>query len=295
MAALLRPSTLGLAEAALAAGQIRAEADLFVFTLVDGTVFRWTSWDRDLTFQGETYASKAPWLECSDWNVANTMEVPELKIYLRAFNTGFNGGAAIKTQIHNGLFDGCVVLMSTAVMVVPGVVYDTIDLFGGKVAGIDTAGATCTIDVRGKVNDLDQYAPHNLFQTGCNHRFCDAGCTLVQSAYTSDFTAGSSGLSSSFIPWSGAAPGNATNYQNGEITMTSGVASGQTRTVVQATSEGLTLAYPLYETPEPGDAFTAFEGCDKTYDSGSGQSCTDRANTQHYKGYEFVPPPNSSY
>ena len=294
VAALLRTSTLGLLAPALAAGRIVAEADLFAFTLLDGSVHYWTSWDRDLTFQGQVYTSRSPWVECTDWDVSNTMEIPELKVYLRALNTAFDGGASIKTQIHNGLFDGCVVLMSTAYMVAPPVILDTVALFGGKTAGVNIAGATVTIDVRGKNNDLDQFAPRNLFQIGCKHGFCDANCTLLKASFTASFAAGAGGLTSSFIPWSGAAPGNATNYQGGEITMTSGEASGQTRTVAQATSAGLALAYPLYETPAPGDTFSAFQGCDKSYKSGSGQSCTDRANTQHYRGFEFVPPPNSA-
>jgi uncharacterized phage protein (TIGR02218 family) len=294
MAALLRGSTLGLAQAALAAGTIKAYADLFVFTLLDGSVHRWTSWDQDLTFQGQIYASKAPWLECTDWDVSNTMETPEMKVYLRAFNTSFNGGASIKAQVHNGLFDGCAVLMSMAVMMTPGVVYDAIPLFGGKTAGIDLGGATATIAVRGKNNDLDQYAPRNMYQISCNHAFCDAGCTLLKSAFTASFAAGSSGLTSSFIPWA-VAPGNATNYQHGTVKMTSGAASGQTRTVAHADSTGLTLVYPLYETPAPGDTFNAVEGCSKAYNDGTGQSCTDRSNTQHNKAYEFVPPPNSAY
>jgi hypothetical protein len=47
--------------------------------------------------------------------------------------------------------------------------------------------------------------------------------------------------------------------------------------------------------PIAADGFTAFEGCDKSFNSGSVQSCTSRSNTQHYRGFEFVPPPNSAY
>jgi len=295
MAALLRTSTLGLLEAALDAGVITAEADLFVFTLLDGTVLYWTSWDQDLTFQGQVYSSKGPWLESSDWNVSNTMAIPELKIFMRAFNTSFRGGASIMAQVHNGLFDGAVVLMSTAFMVASPTILDTVPLFGGKTGGIDLGGATATIDVRGKTNDLDQYAPRNLYQIPCNHGFCDPGCTLLRSAFTQTFAAGASGLSPSFIPWSGTPPTNAANYQNGQLTMTGGAASGQTRTVAGASSAGEALAYPLYEDPSPGDAFSAFQGCDKSLNSGSGQSCTARSNTQHYRGFPFVPPPNSAY
>jgi len=218
-----------------------------------------------------------------------------MTVLLRALNAGFNGGANIKTQVHNGLFDGATFLLSEAYMVAPPVILDTVPLFGGKIAGIDLTATTATIDVRGKINDLDQYAPHNLYQIGCNHGFCDPGCTLSSAAFTADFTVGSSGLTSSFLPWPATPPTNASTYQNGQITMSSGAASGQTRTVGLANSAGLTLTYPLYQTPAPGDGFSAFRGCSKAKMDDSGQGCTDYDNVQHYKGYPDVPPPNAAY
>ena len=76
--------------------------------------------------------------------------------------------------------------------------------------------------------------------------------------------------------------------------MTGGPASGGRRTIAAADASGLSLSYPLYGVPGPGDTFSAFQGCDKSFNSGSGQSCTARANTGNYRGFEFVPPPNAS-
>jgi uncharacterized phage protein (TIGR02218 family) len=294
--ALLRSASPALA-AALAGGVQLWQADLFAFTLSDGvTVYDWCTWDSDLTVAGAPYASKAPWLSRSAWDVVNTMEVPSLTVKLSALNGAFAGGAQIKTQIHNGLFDGASFLFSRAYMTTPGAAnaLGAVPLFGGVVGSIDLDGVTATITIKGKNNNLDQYVPRNLYQIGCNHAFCDTGCTLARATYTAAFTAGAA-PTTSFLPWSGAAPGNATNYQGGTVTMTSGAAAGSRRTVAQATSAGLTLAYPLYAPPAAGDAFTAFQGCDKTLNSGSGQSCTDRSNTQHFRGYPYVPPPNSAY
>jgi uncharacterized phage protein (TIGR02218 family) len=295
MSALLRSASPELA-AALAGGVQLWRADIFAVTLLGGTMQNWCTWDCDLTVAGVLYASKAPWLERSSWNVSNTMEVPTLTLRLRALDTSFAGGADIKTQILGGLFDGASLTFSRVFMTSPGAVsaLGALPLFAGKIAGVDIAGTTATLSVKGKVNDLDQNVPRNLYQVGCNHAFCDPGCTLSRASFTAAFTVGGA-PTATFIPWNGAAPGNATNYQNGTTTITGGAAAGQSRTIAQATSAGLTLAYPLYSTPAPGDAFTAFQGCDKTFNSGSGQSCTDRANTQNYRGFPFVPPPNSSY
>lgn len=295
MTALLRDCSPELA-AALASGVRLWAADLLSFTLADGvTVFNWTTWDSDLLCDGVLYQSRAPWINRSTWKVSNKMQVPTMKVSLLSLNQGFNGGAHLKSQIHAGLFDGASVLFQRAYMTTPGDAdaLGAIALFGGKTAGLDLDGITAVINVKGKINDLDQFAPRNLVQVSCLHSFCDVNCKLSRPAFTTGYTVGTT-PSATFIRWSGSPPLNATNYQGGTLAFTSGPASGSRRTVTKATSTGLTLAYPLYAVPAPGDGFTAFQGCDKTYNSGSGQSCTDRSNTQNNRSFEFVPPPTAT-
>lgn len=273
-------------------------AELFTFVLFDGiTTYRWTSYTSDLTVGGHVYSSRAPWLERTDWNCVNTMEVPQMVVTLRALNDGFAGGANIKKQIANGLFDGATIDMSQVYGPTPGdtTTYGTIDgVFGGKTGAARVIGTRADITCKGKNNDLDQFAPRNIYQIGCLHAFCDPGCTLNRVTFTTAYTMGASGLTDQFIPWSGAPPGNYAQYTAGTFKATSGAASGQSRTIVEGTASGLMLIYPLDDVPSAGDAFTAFQGCDKTKDSGSGQSCTDYANTQHYRGFPYTPPPSSA-
>lgn len=296
---LLRPCSPALA-LALNAGLPMNIADLFIFTLLDGTILRFCAWDYDLTIGGDVYSSAKPWLTRSKWNVTNTMQVPSLTVFIRAQNDDFNGGTNIKKQAGDGLFDGAQFLLSRLYIPAPipitgpdTTTYGTIDLFGGNTAGLDIIGTKITLSIKGMSNLLDQYAPRNIYQVGCNHAFCDLGCTLNRATFTASYTMGAT-PTDIFVPWSGAAPGNYLNYTQGTLAATGGPASGQRRTVVLATTSGLTLAYPFSDTPLTGDAFTAFEGCDKTFNSGTGQSCTDRANTDNYDGYEFVPPPTAA-
>lgn len=296
MTALLRDCSDALA-AAFAGGAKLWGADLIDIVLADGvTTYHWTTWDSDLIAGDVTYASKGQWLDGITWEVVNTMQVPTAGLNLLALNTSFAGGDSLKSQIIEGLLDGASITITEAYMSTPGdtVTLGVITAFAGVVGGIDLDGATAAIQAKGKTNLLDQYAPRNMYQIGCNHAFCDAGCTLSRASFTSSFTVGSD-PTPVFIPWSGTAPGNATAYQNGTLVMTSGMASGSRRTIAKADSTGLTLAYPLSKQPSPGDTLTAFMGCDKTFNSGSGQSCTDYSNTQHYRGFEFIPPPSSAY
>lgn len=295
MSALLRDASPALV-AALAGGVKLWSADLFTFGLADGvTTYNFASWDSDLTVGDVVYASRKPWITRSGWNVTNTLEVPTLTLKLSAMNDGFAGGANIKTQIHNGLFDGASFLLARAFMTTPGDTADLglVDLFGGEVGAIDITGAGAQMNIKGKVNKLDQYVPRNLFQVGCNHAFCDLGCTLNRAAYTSTFAVGAD-PTPTFVPWASPSATPAL-YTAGTLAITSGAGAGQRRTILAAASGGVTLAYPLYIVPAPGDTFTGFEGCDKTENSASGQSCADRSNTQHYRGFEFIPPPNAAY
>lgn len=273
------------------------KADLFIFVLADGTTYYWTSYTQDLLFEGNVYSSRSPWLNRTKWNVGNTMEVPTMTVIIRALNTSFAGGASIKRQIINGLLDGATFTLIRVFMPTPGDVTTLggMTLFSGVTADAKVLGTRAEITCKGKNNLLAQYAPRNVYQVTCLHAFCDAGCTLNRATFTTPFTVGTSGLSALFIPWDGSPPSNFALYKQGTLTMTSGDAAGSQRTIIDSESDGLTLSYPLDEVPAPGDTFTAFEGCDKTKDSGSGQSCTDRANTQNFFAVPFLPPPNSAY
>ena len=290
---ILRPASPGLITA-LEGGVPLWSADLFQFTTIEGVNFYWSSWDGadGIAYDGQIYVSQAPWLTRSKWGLTNTMEVPSLEIILRAGNGAFGGAAQIKTQIHNGLFDGASVLLSRAFMTTPGstTALGAIPLFGGVVAGINIAGAKVTITAKGKNNLLDQFAPRNVYQIGCSHNFCDVNCTLNAASFTTGYTAGT-GASAVFIPWAGTAPTNAALYANGVIVFTSGICAGQSRTIMNGDSAGLNLAYPLYEVPGAGDAFTAQQGCDKTL-----ATCKNIYNNlQHRRAYDFVPPPDTTF
>lgn len=298
MTALLRAASPGLQAImgpSAPAGNVQ-RADLFDFTLADGvTAEHWTSWDSDLTIGGTAYSSKNPWLTRSNWSVVNTLEVATLTLYLRALNGAFAGGAQIKQQIVQGLFDGAAFLFSRLYMPSPGgASLGALPLFGGEVGAVDIVGTTATLTIKAKVNKLDQNVPRNLVQVGCNHAFCDPGCTLNRATFTSTHSVGAS-PTATFIPWSGAAPGNAALLQNGTFALTSGAGAGQKRTIAKGDNTGLTLAYPLYIVPAPGDSFTGFQGCSKALSDGSGQDCTAYANTQNFRGFPYVPPPNSAY
>jgi hypothetical protein len=275
------------------------KAELFTFTLADGiTIHRWTSWDSDLTFGGNQFSSRQPWLKRTRWNVTNTMQVPEIEVRLLALNASFNGGADIKTQIRNGLFRGATFLLQDLYRWKPTpdtwADLGTTDIFGGSVAGVTIKGAEALITVRGKNNLLDRYSPRNVYQTGCVHTFCDVGCTLNRATFTNSFTIGAS-PTAIFIPWA-AAPGNPSLYVGGEVIVTSGEAAGQTRDVAAADGTGLTLEYPLYDLPAAGRHLRRLSRAVTTPRTPARAAAARIAATKiNFLGFPFVPPPTTAY
>ena len=297
MGVILRACSPALA-LALQGGVKLYSADAFQITLVDGTTkYYWTTWTQNLLFNGQTYASRKPWIKRSKWSVVNTMTVATMDLSVVANNEAFAGGAQIKTQMHNGLFDGASVLLTRVFMLDPG---DTtalggIDLFGGDVGAIDIAGLQSVMKVKSKINRLDMQSPRNFFKVGCLHGFCDPGCTLSRASFTTSHTIGTSPAPTRFfIPWD-SAPGDPTVFIGGTIAFTTGANAGSRRNIAECDASGITFVYPLNYDPMIGDGFTAFQGCDKTFNSGSSQSCTAYSNTQHYRGFEFTPPPLSAF
>jgi uncharacterized phage protein (TIGR02218 family) len=267
--------------------------ELFTYVLPGGTTYRWTSYDRSLAVGGHTWLAPidgAPLITRNRFGVKNTVEVPEFELRLGCSDALLSN---LKTQIHNGIWDGARVEMDRVFMPAPGDTrYGYVLMFDGRQSGavIDAEGITLT--AKGDNVLMNQQAPRNLYQTNCLHTFCDAGCTLSESAYTFTGLAVGAGSTASNITFTVPSGFTIGQFVQGKLTMTSGAASGQVRTVRNAGGTWLNLTYPLYDAPALGDTFNLLLGCDR-----SQTACQNRSpaaggtvnNVQHFRGYPYVP------
>jgi hypothetical protein len=274
------------------------KADLFTITTLKGVNYYWTDFDQPITYSN-AYLALGPALQRTRLGVKNTVEVPELTIKVSSLDTDLVGGLMFKEQIHNGYLDGATVSIDRLFMRFIG---DTGlgvignfpgGLFQGRMSSARITAVGAELTVKGANVLMNQYVPRNQYQIPCLHTFCDAGCTLLAATFTTAQTVGS-GSTTTLIKW-GSVPGNPALYTLGKITVTSGAANGQVRTIKSASAAGIQLQYPLYNTPAPGDTFSAMQGCDRTYNSGSGQDCTAHSNTQHFRGFPFIPPAETAF
>jgi uncharacterized phage protein (TIGR02218 family) len=269
-------------------------AELFTFTLLTGAVDRWTSFNRNIAVASNTWLSPidgAPLVTRNRFSIKNTVEVPEFEIRLSCSDTLLSN---LKAQVHNGLWDGARIEMDRVFMPTPGdTQYGYVLLFSGRASGavIDAEGVTLTC--KGDNVLMNQQAPRNLYQTNCLHTFCDSGCTLSESAYTFAGLTVGSGSNAGNIAWNIPGGFASTQFINGKVTMTSGTANGQIRTVRYASNISLALTYPLYDAPAAGDTFNILLGCGRQQ-----SDCENRSpaaggsvnNVQHFRGYPYVPP-----
>ena len=95
------------------------------------------------------------------------------------------------------------------------------------------------------------------------------------------------GVTASGIPWSGASDA----YAQGTLVFTTGANLAVSAGIRSAGAGLLTLAAPLRVVPAPGDTFTAYQGCDHTL-----ATCGSKFNnTAHFRGFPFVPVPETAY
>ena len=263
-------------------------ADLFTFALVNGTTNYWTSADQDIVSNGIRYSSLGPALTRTRWNVKNVIDVPEMEIKLLSTGSDY-AGTNIKLLIHNGLLDGASISLQRVFMPTFG---DTsagaVLLFGGKTSTVSLGALGATITVKGINVLLQKYMPRNTFQLSCIHSLYDQGCTLNRASFTFSETigAGSTNVNIAF----GTARTDGARFSLGYCTMTSGAAEGEVRTISTSSNLSFSFFYPLYNTPALGDTMTVTYGCAKNQ-----TVCAAFSNTQNYRGFPYIPPPETAY
>ena len=272
-------------------------AELFTITLADGvTQYLWTGFDSNLSYGGSTWTALGPLIARSRMTVRNTVEIPELEVRLSALDQALLQGMNLKTAVHNGALDGSTLETWRVFMPTPG---DTslglVLMFKGRMSQAVITASGVTFTAKGDNVLMNQQTPRNLYQTTCLHTFCDTGCTLLESNYTTSNTVGA-GATTIFVPW-GSVPGNPTLYILGKITFNpategGGICAGQIRTVRNADSTGVYLTYPLYGTPLAGDAYAVLMGCARSLNAC--QNHTDNTgnavnNQQNFRGEPWVP------
>ncbi|MDE1145646.1 MAG: DUF2163 domain-containing protein [Azospirillaceae bacterium] len=284
-------------------------ADLFTVTLTaqvsnpsapTGTVWRWTSADRDLSYRGATWSAAGPRVARTNWSAKAQLEVPQMDVTIDSAASELLGDVPINAFVNNGGFDGARVRLERALMpTASNAAFGTILLFEGRVSTAAAGRAQATLTVKGDLLLLDQQMPRNLYQAACLHTLYDGGCAQSRARYARANMVGAG----SNVQWIAPAQTltdmtpitmadgtvravDPASFTQGSISFTGGLNSGVVRTIKAADINGLTLAYALPHAPSVGDPFQITYGCDHT-----AATCLARfANMANLRAFPYIPP-----
>src|SRR5205807_1637846 len=90
----------------LASGAPFYGADLFTFSLTDGTTFRVTSFGADILYGGNTYSSLGPYIDRSKIKLSTKLEVSTCIVTIKANPNMLIESTAVLLLIAQGRFNG---------------------------------------------------------------------------------------------------------------------------------------------------------------------------------------------
>ncbi len=243
--------------------------DLYSLTLIDTSVFRWTTADRDLLVGGNTYLANGAVLGRSNTRVTSQLETDTVEVQLAG--AALVNGKTIALQSILGLFDEARLQVDLLVgqdapsAIANGAVKAW---FEGKVAGIDPDAQLVRMQVESDLATLGVMLPQRPFQLGCSYAVYDPNCTLSKAAFTLTGSA-TGGTTTTVTTTAAAIIAKANGYFNlGVLFFTSGALNGSRRSIRDFQVSGgiatFTLGIPLPSAPLNGDGISAYPGCNRT-------------------------------
>ncbi len=247
-------------------------------TRADGIVMGFTDHDRDLAFDGVTYAA------------GTGLEAADMQAELGFAITGGEASGALSSpgiteaDIANGRYDGAQVDLFLVDWTMPA---NRVVLESGAIGEIRRMGKAFAAEIRSLTYQLDEERGR-LYRLGCSADLGDAQCQipLDHAAWRYDGVVATTdgrlsvGLTGTFV--SGF-------FALGRLTFTGGANSGVAVEIraqaLSATGIVLTLWQPMGLPIQPGDGISLRAGCDKSL-----AMCRDRfANTLNFRGFPHMP------
>ena len=261
-------------------------ADFYTITLATGSMFRYTDFDVDLVFGGNTFSASGPAFKRGKTRIVIGLEVDTLDVEIYPRSTDLLNGIPMLAAAVNGGFDGASLELERAYIYPGTTVVGTIDMFVGQFADLEVSRGGIKLRVNSDVADLNVNLPRNVYQAACCHTLYDADCAVNRSTYGVSGTAATCPDASTIYNFMGQPP---SYFDRGYLQFTSGALAGIKRTVKSYWPGTITIFYPLPSIPAYGDAFTIYPGCDKNL-----STCQARFNNAaRFKGFPFIPAPET--
>jgi uncharacterized phage protein (TIGR02218 family) len=263
-------------------------SDLYTFTLVGGSVLRYSSAPTAIVANGFTFAL-GPKFERSKTNTVIGTQVDELDIKIYAETTDLIGATPWLQAAWQGQLDGALLQLERAFMpsygdTSPG----TVVLFAGRISDIDCSRTGIDMKCRSHLELLNIQMPRRLWQSSCTHVFGDAMCQFNRSTLQANFACLSGSTENQIL--STVNPTPAGLYVQGTIFGLTGANAGDSRTVAGMSSGDVSVKLAFLSPPMVGDQFQLLPGCDRSI-----ATCTNVFNNAiHFGGMPYIPTPETA-
>lgn len=285
----MKPASAALR--AILAGSQFFMADCYSFTLVDGTMVRYTTADQDITDQatGHIFSSKGPLFERSKVRLQIGVHVDELDIVLTAGPNDRIDGVPWLQALGAGVLDGAEIQLDRAFMPSFGdISAGLLTIFAGRIVEIDSGRTQATIKANTHLELLTMQMPWRLFQPGCAFTLFDGRCMLNKASF---------GIAATIVGGASISAANTDLAQAagwaslGTMKFTSGALGGKSFSIREHGVGGvLKPVVPFPVAPVAGDACMVYPGCDKQQ-----ATCQTKFNNlAHFGGFPYVPVPETA-
>ena len=262
-------------------------AELYTFELISGQKIYFTSYDVPLNYNNNVYQPAL---------LKRTMTTQRVGLMVDSMNVTCNFDSNDKVNDISmvqafvaGTFDNSFLTLERVFMPTDrpldtsaGAIYK----FSGRV-DVDYAGRkTVELIVKSVAELFNVKIPRNCWMPTCQHSVYDSSCCLAKDKFTFKSTI-ETGTTKNIINSDLTQPDDYFNY--GVLVFTTGI-NVNVRTSVKKYSKGtLLLTRSLPYTPNVGDNFYVYAGCD-----GVLNTCKNKfSNVTNFRGFPFVPRPET--
>lgn len=262
---------------------------LYTITLRDGTIYRYTDCEIDLSVGGHVFSATDLLIERGPLVSKIGIQVDNLQVDIWADAGNMMLGMPFLQLAHNGGLDGARLKMEQIFMATLG---DTsagaITRFEGRLAVDELTRFSARLTAHSDLELLNVQLPRNVFQPGCWNALYDVNCSVVKSSKAVSGTV-SAGSTVRSINCSLAQA--ADYFTLGTIEFQTGANAGVVRTVSAYAPGMVAISLPLKAAPQAGDTFKAYPGCD-----GRQVTCSGKFNNlPRFRGQPYVPSPETAY
>lgn len=166
----------------LASAKKAVVVDLYTFTLLDGTIYRYTTGQMDITYT-YLYSSTGLLIKRNGIKLSRGVQVDALELEIYP-TTATIGGIAWLAAVRNGAFDGASLTVTRLFCSDWATPVGSITLFSGQIGEIEISRSMAKLNVVSLLEKFNIQWPYNVYTPACGWELYGDACGLDQVDWT---------------------------------------------------------------------------------------------------------------